>query len=89
MLPRQIVVENRCHLGNNPSMSVAELKTAYDQLPETDQVLFAALVAADQLCRQPDFAADLSRRHRSMDEGKKWEHADVLKLHEELQKQGL
>lgn len=89
MWPPQIVVESRRHLGNLSAMSVAELKTAYEQLPETDQVLFAVLVAAYQLRRQPDFAADLARRHRSMDEGKKWEHSDVLKLHEELQKQGL
>jgi hypothetical protein len=71
------------------TMSVQELRKAYDELPETDQILFAALVAADQLTRQTEFAADLAQGHRAMDQGKKWTHADVLKLHGELEKQGL
>ena len=45
--------------------------------------------AADQLARRGDFAADLECRHAAMDEGKKWSHGDVLKLNEELGKQGI
>jgi hypothetical protein len=70
-------------------MSVHELTKAYQELPEADRIVFAALVAADQLARQPDFAADLDRRHKAMDEGRKWTHSDLLKLHTELEKQGL
>ncbi len=70
-------------------MSVQELRKAYEQLPEADQILFAALIGADQLSRQGEFSAELARRHRTMDQGRKWTHDDVLRLHEEMAKQGL
>jgi hypothetical protein len=70
-------------------VSVQELKKAYEDLAEEDQLLFATLVAADQLSRQAGFAADIARRHQAMDAGRTWSHADVLKLHDELTKQGL
>jgi hypothetical protein len=70
-------------------MSVQDLTKAYRELPEADRILFAALIAADQLAHRPDFAADLNRRHEAMDEGKKWNHSDILKLHTELEKEGL
>jgi hypothetical protein len=69
-------------------MSVKELMEAYEELPAADQLLFASLVAADQLTRQPDFAATLARRHRAMDE-KKWSHEDARRLHHELEERGL
>ncbi len=70
-------------------MSVQELRSRYDELTETDQMLFAALIAADQLARQPEFRAELARRHQEMDAGRKWSHEDALRLHRELEKQGL
>ena len=70
-------------------MSVLELRKAYEALPEGEQILFASLIAADQLRREPDFELRLERNHNSMDEGKKWRHEEVLRLHEELKKQGL
>ncbi|SPE52437.1 hypothetical protein SBV1_1520014 [Verrucomicrobia bacterium] len=74
---------------NGSGVSVQELKKAYERLPESEQLLFAALIAAHQLARQSDFMGALARRHREMDRGKKWKHSDVLKLHGELKKQGL
>ena len=70
-------------------MSVAELKKAYDELDPDDQVLFATLVAADQMIKTGEFKATIDRRHSAMDEGKKWSHDEVLRLHEELAKRGL
>jgi DNA phosphorothioation-dependent restriction protein DptG len=70
-------------------MSVAELKKAYDELKPDDQLLFATLVAADQMIKTDEFKSTIERRHRAMDEGKKWSQSDVLRLHEELSKQAL
>ena len=70
-------------------MSVQELKRSYDELSKADQILFASLIAADQMVHQGEFAAEISRRHEVMDEGKKWSQEDVVRLHEELKTRGL
>lgn len=74
---------------NTTTVSVTELKQAYEELPESDRLFFAALIAADQMTHQPEFIAYLGRQHQSMDEGKKWSHDDVMRLHRELEKQGI
>ena len=70
-------------------MTVMELKKAYAELPEKEQLLFASLLAAEQMAKDPEFGARLEARHQAMDAGKKWSHADVLELHDQLEKQGL
>ena len=70
-------------------MTALELTSAYAELPEPEQILFASLVAADQLRRQSEFVAMLDRRHQAMDQGKKWTHEAVLELHHKLEAQGL
>jgi hypothetical protein len=70
-------------------MTVMELKDAYASLAREDQVLLASLILAEQLSAGPDFKAILGRRHQTMDEGRKWQQDEVLRLHEELDKQGL
>lgn len=70
-------------------MSIAELKKAYSDLDPTEQVLFATLIAADQLSKSEEFKTVLDQRHRAMDEGRKWAHEDVQKLHEELRNREL
>ncbi len=70
-------------------MTTNELTQAYAQLPQQEKLLFASLVAADQMRCQAEFSAALSRRHRDMDEGKKWSHESVRNLHEKLEQQGL
>ena len=65
-------------------MSVQELKKAYEGLPEQDQLLFASLIAADQLARQADFVDQLEHRHQAMEQDKKWSHEQMLALHREL-----
>ena len=70
-------------------MSIQELKAAYSELPEHEQILFASLVAAEQMAKQPDFVAGIGRQHEAMDKGKKWDHNDVMALHGELEKLGL
>jgi hypothetical protein len=70
-------------------MSMVELKKAYSEMSEKERIVFAAFVAAERLANDPEFSHQLSRRHEAMDHGKKWEHADLLELHERLDKQGL
>lgn len=70
-------------------MSVLELRKAYEALPDEERILLASLIAADQMRRHAEFALGLERIHQSMDQGKKWAHADVLRLLDELTKQGL
>ncbi len=65
-------------------MSVSELKKAYDELQPGDQLVFATLVAADQMAKREDFQLAIERRHQAIDQGKKWAHDDVLRLHKEL-----
>ncbi len=70
-------------------MGVLELKQAHDRLSENEQLLLARFIAADQMLRDPEFAETLARRHRAMNEGKKWSHEDALSLHRELADRGL
>ena len=70
-------------------MNALELRKAYLALSEKERLLFASLVATDQMIRQSDFTTQLEKRHEAMDAGKKWSHSDVLDLHRELEKQGL
>ena len=65
-------------------MSVQELKKAYDELPDAERLLFAHLIAADQLVHDAEFATTLGQRHQAMEEGKKWSHADLVALNEQL-----
>jgi hypothetical protein len=61
-------------------MTAIELASVYAELPEQEQIVFASLVAADQMRRQSDYLALLERRHRAMDEGRKWSHEAVVEL---------
>jgi len=70
-------------------MRVAELKKAYDELNPSDQLLFATLVAAEQTIKTDEFRTAIEQRHRAMDDGKKWPHEEVLRLHDELAKRSL
>lgn len=70
-------------------MSVQELKRSYDELSKADQILFASLIAADQMVRQGEFEVEIFRRHEAMNAGKKWTQDDVARLHEELKTNGL
>lgn len=70
-------------------MSVQELKRSYDELSKADQILLASLIAADQMVRHGKFVAEISRRHETMEKGKKWRQEDVCRLHEELKTRGL
>ena len=70
-------------------MSVLELKKACAELPPEEQVLFAALIAADQVSKSPEFKAKIEAAQESMDRGKRWRHEDVIQLHEQLKNQDL
>ncbi len=70
-------------------MSVQELKLAYDALPESDRILFDALTAAERMVSDPEYVAEISRRQKEMDQGKKLTHQDLIRLHEELGQRGL
>ena len=70
-------------------MSVAELKRIVDKTSTEERLFLQAYL--DHLARagDPANAADLSRRMREMDAGKKVTLALAKKLHESLLKQGL
>jgi hypothetical protein len=70
-------------------MSVAEIKQLVDKTSMEERLFLQAYL--DHLARveDPANAADLSRRMREMDAGKKVTLAQAKKLHEALVKQGL
>jgi hypothetical protein len=70
-------------------MSVAELKKWVDKITPEDRLFLEHYLA--QLRRQadPEYANEIARRHRDMDEGKKVRWKDVKKLHRQMAKQGL
>lgn len=70
-------------------MTAMDLNKAYSELPEKEQVLVASFIAADLMTKDSEFAAKLSRRHKEMDSAGKWSHADVLELHDKMEKEGL
>lgn len=70
-------------------MSVQELKRGYEALSGAARELFAALIAPDRLARAGEFVAEITRRQQAMDADREWRHEDVLRLHEELGRQGL
>ncbi len=70
-------------------MSVMELKKAYSELPEKEQLLMESFIAASRMAKDAEFASKLSRRHDELDAGRKWTHADLLELHGKLEKEDL
>ena len=70
-------------------MSVAEIKQLVDKTSTEDRLFLQAYL--DHLARvnDPANAADLSRRMREMDAGRKITLTQAKKLHEALVKQGL
>ena len=71
------------------SLTALDLKKAYSELPEMEQVLVASFIAADLMAKDSEFAANLSRRHDEMDRTGKNSHAHVMALHEKMEKEGL
>lgn len=69
-------------------MTAIEVKKAYSELPERDQVLVASFIAADLMTKDSEFAAKLTQRHREMDAGNKRTHAELLELHDKMEKEG-
>jgi hypothetical protein len=59
-------------------MTAMELMKAHSELPRKEQLLVSFFIAADLMTKDSDFAAKLSRRHKEMDAGRKWNHADML-----------
>lgn len=70
-------------------MTAIEMNKAYSELPEKEQVLVASFIAADLMTKDSEFALSLSRRHAEMDAGHKSSHADLLELHDRMEKEGL
>jgi hypothetical protein len=70
-------------------MNVSELKEAYSKLSKEDQLLFASIIAADQMIKDPAYAVRVSEAHRRLEEGEKLTHEQVKRQHEELEAQGL
>lgn len=70
-------------------MTAIEVKNAYSELPENEQVLVASFIAADLMMKDSEFAARLSRRQQEMDAGYKHTHAELLELHDKMGKEGL
>jgi hypothetical protein len=68
-------------------MSVAELKRWVDKMT-TNERLFLELAHVRRR-EDREYAIELARRQREMDEGKKIRWKDVKKLHREMAKQGL
>ena len=62
-------------------MTAMEFMKAYLELPQSEQLWVRTFVAADLMTKDPKFAAKLSRRHKEMDAGHKWNHADLLVGH--------
>ena len=70
-------------------MTAIELKKAYSELPENEQVLLASFIAAYLMAKDAEFAAKLSRRHTEMDADYKHTHKELLELHDKMEKEGL
>ncbi len=70
-------------------MTAIQVKKAYSELPETEQVLVASFIAADLMAKDSQFAAKLSRRHQEIDVGYKHTHTELLELHDKMEKEGL
>jgi hypothetical protein len=70
-------------------MTATELNKAYSELPEKEQVLVAAFIAADLMAKDSEFAAKLTRRHQEVDAGYKHTHKELLELHDKMEKEGL
>lgn len=70
-------------------MTAMDLNKAYSELPEKEQLLVASFIAADLMAKDSEFALKLSRRHDEMDAGRKSSHADLLELHDKMEKEGL
>jgi len=70
-------------------MTALDLKKAYSELPEKEQVLVASFIAADLMTKDSEFAAKLSRRHEEIEGGNKRGHAELLELHDKMEREGL
>lgn len=70
-------------------MSTAELKQIVDQTSTEERLYLQAYLDHLSRVNAPTNAADLSRRMREMDAGRKVTLAQAKKLHEALAKQGL
>ncbi|MBI4660379.1 MAG: hypothetical protein HY735_16205 [Verrucomicrobia bacterium] len=70
-------------------MSVAELKRIVDETTDEERLFLEAYLAHLRRASDPANAADLSRRMREIEAGKKVTLAQARKLHQALLKQGL
>lgn len=70
-------------------MNTTELRAVVDQATPEERLFLSHYLAHIRRENDPEYAAELARRMKEMDEGKKVYWSDVKKLHEALAKLGL
>jgi hypothetical protein len=70
-------------------MSVAELRKWVDKITPKERLFLEHYLAHLRRQEDPEYATEIARRQREMDDGKKVRWKDVKKLHREMAKQGL
>lgn len=69
-------------------MGLPEMTKAYEKLAPAEQALFAAFVRAHQLFINPDWQAELARRHSQIDSGRSVGLEAIEELLKELETDG-
>jgi hypothetical protein len=70
-------------------MNVAKLKKWVGKITPEDRLFLERYLAQLRRDEDPEYADEIARRQRDMDEGKKVRWKGVKKLHRQMAKQGL